>query len=270
MKIFDFNIHLPFINHPDVNVIIEQDLNLNVEGIQQGFNFHKNEIASCEGGNFLLFNTRLFNESVLPFFQSVNGYLKHIKYTALVDFRYDQVYDYINHLHAAGVHAIMFNSYLQQIGENDFKQVLQVCEYASSKGLIICIDGSYGTSKMYTYDNMRLACFIADYIFGTPIVIVHAGGYRVIEAMLLAADKRNVWLDTSFSLPYYQHSSIEQDFAYVVKKMDCRRVVFGSDHPYLPFKEALSSHLTFFDKYKFTNDQIGKIMYTNASELFSE
>ena len=73
MKIFDFNIHLPFINHPDVNVVIEQDLNLTAEGIQQGFNFHKNAIASCEGGNFLLFNTRLFNEDVLTFFQSVKG-----------------------------------------------------------------------------------------------------------------------------------------------------------------------------------------------------
>ena len=270
MKIFDFNIHLPFINHPNVNVVIEQDLNLTSEGIQQGFNFHKNAIASCEGGNFLLFNARLFNEDVLTFFQSVKGHIKIVKYTALVDFRYDDVYNYINNLHAAGVHAIMFNSYLQKIAESDFKQVLQVCEYASSKGLKICIDGSYGTSKMYTYDNMRLACFIADHIFETPIIIVHAGGYRVIEAMLLAADKKNVWLDTSFSLPYYQHSSIEQDFAYIIKKMDYSRIVFGSDHPYIPFKEALSSYLAFFEKYKFSNAQIEKIMFTNALELYSE
>lgn len=269
MKIFDFNIHLPFISHPDVNVVIEQDLNLTAEGIQEGFNFHKNEIAQCEGGNFLLFNTRLFNEDVSPFFKSVNGYIKCIKYTALVDFRSDHIYDYINCLHAAGVHAIMFNSYLQQIAESDFRQVLQVCEYAAAKGLKICIDGSYGTSKMYTYDNMQLACFIADYIFKTPIIIVHAGGYRVIEAMLLAADKSNVWLDTSFSLPYYQHSSIEQDFAYVIKKMDYSRMVFGSDHPYIPFQEALSSHLSFFDKYMFTATQIEKLMYTNALELYN-
>jgi hypothetical protein len=270
MKIFDFNIHLPFNNHLDVNVVINQDLNLTAEGIQAGFNFHKNAIAACEGANFLLFNTRLFNEDVLPFFHSVYGYLKQVTYTALVDFRHDHIFDYINCLHAAGVHAIMFNSYLQCITESDFKQVLQVCEYGSSKGLKICIDGSYGTSKMYTYDNMRLACFIADHIFETPVVIVHAGGYRVIEAMLLAADKRNVWLDTSFSLPYYQGSSIEQDFAYVIKKMDCRRIVFGSDHPYIPFKEALSSYLDFFEKYKFNDVQIEKIIYSNALELFSE
>jgi predicted TIM-barrel fold metal-dependent hydrolase len=159
---------------------------------------------------------------------------------------------------------------LQRIAESDFKQVLQVCEYASSKGLKICIDGSYGTSKMYTYDNMQLACFIADHIFETPIIIVHAGGYRVIEAMLLAADKKNVWLDTSFSLPYYQLSSIEQDFAYVIKKMDCHRVIFGSDHPYIQLQEALSSHLAFFEKYKFSDAQIEKILFTNALELYSE
>lgn len=270
MKIFDFNIHLPYFSDANVNVVIEQDLNLTVEGIQQGFNFHKNAIASCQGGNFLLFNTKLFNEDVLPFFQAVNGHINIVKYTALIDFRSENVYDYINYLLTAGVHAIMFNSYLQQIDANNFNQVLQVCKYASSKGLKICIDGSYGTSKMYTYDNMRLACVVSDHIFETPIIIVHAGGYRVVEAMLLAADKRNVWLDTSFSLPYYQYSSIEQDFAYVIKKMNYRRVVFGSDHPYIPFGEALSSHLAFFERYGFNDVQTERIMYANALELYSE
>lgn len=268
MKIFDFNIHLPYIKHQDVNVIIEQDMTLDINGIEKGFMVHKSDIGKCDGANFLLFNTALFKEDVSPFFKSVQTVIKQVKYTALINFRDKDVIQYIDNIHAAGVHAIMFNSYLQKIGEKDFSAVINICKYASSKRLIICIDGSYGTSKMYTYDNMKLACAVADEITNTPIVIVHSGGYRLIEAMLLAADKRNVWLDTSFSLPYYINSSIEVDFGYVMRKMNLERILYGSDHPYINFDEAFAIHINFFNRYKFSDSEIEKVMWYNAQQLF--
>ncbi len=270
MKIFDFNIHLPYIKHEDVNVVIAQDMSLGADGIQLGFDTHKHILKDCVGGNFLLFNTKLFDTDVSAFFQQVSSSLEVKKYTALIDFRRTDINDYIDNLVKSGVNAVMVNSYLQQIEDHDFNTVLKAFQYAEQKGLIICIDGSYGTSKMYTYDNMKLACFIADYISKTPIVIVHAGGYRIIEAMLLAADKKNVWLDTSFSLPYYENSSIEIDFAYALKKMNSERIVFGTDHPYIEFNEGLQKHINFFNKYKFNEADVEKILYSNAIKLFNE
>ena len=270
MKIFDFNIHLPYIKHEDVNVVIAQDMSLGAEGIQFGFETHKHILKDCVGANFLLFNTKLFDTDVSAFFLKVNSSLEIKKYTALIDFRRTDINDYIDNLVKSGVSAVMVNSYLQQIEDHDFKTVLKAFKYAESKCLIICIDGSYGTSKMYTYDNMKLACFIADNISNVPIVIVHAGGYRVIEAMLLAADKKNVWLYTSFSLPYLQYSSLELDFAYAIKKLGCQRVVFGSDHPYIEFNEGLRKHINFFNKYQFNESEVEKILYSNGIKLFNE
>lgn len=270
MYLFDFNIHLPYINNEDVNIVINQDLNLDMHGIAKGFEAHRTDIKKCNGANFLLFNTNLFKEDVLPFFKSVEKVIDNVKYTALINFRDKEVFGYIDNIKNCGVHAIMFNSYLQKISETDFPDVIKVCKYAEEKGLIVCIDGSYGTSKMYAYDNMKLACAVADTITDTPIVIVHSGGYRLIEAMLLAVDKKNVWLDTSFSLPYYSDSSIETDFAYVMKKMNLERIVFGSDHPYIHFDDALTKHYTFFSKYNFSSDQIEKVMGLNALQLFND
>ena len=269
MKVFDFNIHLPFVLNEDVNLVISQDMELDVTGIIEGFEFHKETIEKCDGANLLLFNTSLFVEDVKPFLNSVNTKFSDIKYTALINFRDLNIFDYIDNLVSCGVNAIMFNSYLQKISDSDFNTILRICEYASFKGLIICIDGSYGTSKMYTYDNLRLVCFLSDKITTTPIIIVHAGGARIIEAMLLAADKKNVWLDTSFSLVYYKESSIEQDFAYVIKKMNSRKVIFGSDNPYIRFDEALDTHLMFFEKFNFTKTEIENILYNNSIELFA-
>ncbi|WP_291726765.1 amidohydrolase family protein [Bernardetia sp.] len=268
MQIFDFNIHLPFIEHEDVNVVIDQDLNLNVEGISKGLQKHQETINKAVGANFLLFNTNLFDEDVTPFFQKANQLFDKTSFTALVDFRRFDAFEYIEKVVKAGAKAIMFNSYLQKISEADFVEVGKICQFAQEKGLIICIDGSYGTSKMYAYDNLKLACFVADLVEKTPIVIVHSGGYRIIESMLLAADKKNVWLDTSFSLPYYIGSSLEQDFAFVYKKM-INRVVFGTDHPYHNFDEAIKVHKDFFEKHNFTSEQQEQIFYQNALQLFN-
>jgi predicted TIM-barrel fold metal-dependent hydrolase len=150
-----------------------------------------------------------------------------------------------------------------------FSIIIKICRYAEQKKLIICIDGSYGTSKMYSYNNMKLACCVADFISKTPIVIVHAGGARIIEAMLLAADKSNVWLDTSFSLPYYLGSSIEVDFDFAIKKLKFDKIIFGSDHPYIVFEEALNKHLDFFARHNFKDCEISKIMGENALKLFN-
>lgn len=268
MQIFDFNIHLPFIENEDVNVVIEQDLNLDVEGICKGLQKHQDTIKKAVGANFLLFNTKLFDSDVTPFFEKANQLFEKTTFTALLDFRRFDAFAYIEKVAQAGAKAIMFNSYLQKISEADFVEVGKICQFAQEKGLIICIDGSYGTSKMYAYDNLKLACFVADLVEKTPIVIVHSGGYRIIESMLLAADKKNVWLDTSFSLPYYIGSSIEKDFAFVYKKM-IDRVIFGTDNPYFNFDEAIKVHKDFFEKYNFTQKEQEQIFYQNALQLFN-
>jgi predicted TIM-barrel fold metal-dependent hydrolase len=269
MQIFDFNIHLPTSPLNEVNNVIEEDMSLTESGLIKGLNQHWPAFSQIKGANFLLFNTNLFKGSIASFRESVKAKLQNYAFTALIDFRRNDLNEYIQKAFDEGARAIMFNSYLQKIDLAEFERVLNACKIASGLGMRICIDGSYGTSKMYTYDNLKLACYVADNISEVPIIIIHSGGYRVLEAMLLALDKTNVHLDTSFSLPYYLGSSLEQDFAFAYKKLGAEKIVFGSDHPYCNFTEALKQHLGFFEKHKFNDDEIEKIMYRNAVRLFA-
>lgn len=270
MKIFDFNIHLSIYNNKDVNSVIHQDMNLDIHGIESGFQFHKEKLINCSGINILLFNNQLFNNQHKLNFNQIEAEFDIVKYTALIDFRRFDVFEYLDNLIENGINAIIFNSYLQKITSQDFQKILKICKYAEEKKLIICIDGSFGTAKMFEYENLKLACYISEYITQTPIVIVHGGSCNIIKAMLLALDKNNVWLDTSFSLPYYINSSIEIDFAFVLKKMNSDRIVYGSDHPYVDFEQSLAVHYNFFNKYKFNDIEVEKIMYTNSLSLFNE
>jgi predicted TIM-barrel fold metal-dependent hydrolase len=268
MKIFDFNIHLPNIKHTDVNVVIHQDMNLKVDDIFMAMELHNPFIKKSEGANFLLFNTDLFNlDTVNRFENSTQLDLKNNTLTALINFRRKDLYQYLEYVKAAGVKFLMVNSYLQKISETDFIDVYKVFKFAEENKMGICIDGSYGTSKMYQYDNLKLACYIADLITNTPIVIIHSGGLRIMESMLLAADKKNVWLDTSFSLPFYINSSLEQDYAFCYKKLDAKRIVYGSDYPYENSEEAVKIHLDFFHKYKFSSTDIEGVFYNNSKQL---
>ena len=267
--IFDFNIHLPYLNNQDVNKVVEQDLKLNQQELITGFDYHYPQLNKLKGGNFLLFNVELFNNDLSKFTSLVNSKYEYVSLTALIDFRAKNIFDYLEKLSQNKVNAVMVNSYLQKISLKDYDLVIKVFKYASKLGMLLCIDGSYGTSKMFKYDNLKLACAVADMIPSSKIIIIHSGGYRLIEALLLALDKRNVWLDTSFSLPYYKNSSVELDFAYAIKKLNCERVLYGSDHPYIKVEDALKSYYDFFEKYKFKTNEIDLIMNSNALRLLN-
>ena len=270
MKVFDFNVHLPFSVNEDVNIVIREDMRLNMNDVFKALELHSAFIEPLEGANFLLFNTVLFEgmdtgKNFLEERAAINpGYC----FTTLIDHRRKDLIEYMERIKAAGISCIMFNSYLQKIADADFKGVYKACKFAEENKMIICIDGSYGTSKMYEYDNLKLACFIADRVAKVPIVIIHSGGCRVLEAMLLAADKKNVWLDTSFSLPYYMGSSLEKDYAFAYKKIGTERVVYGSDYPYENSISALDIHLRFFNDHRFDSRAIEDILYNNAQRLF--
>ncbi len=266
MKVFDFNIHLPTIVHSDVNVVIESDLHLELDDIKLGFKTNAHLLNELDYYNVLLFNTDFFNRGVVNVHKLWEG---NANYTALIDFRRFDLLEYLEKVKASGVKAIMFNSYLQRISKGDFISVLRACQFAEENGLIICLDGSFGTSKMYVFDNLKLACFISDFISKSPIVIVHSGGRRILDFMLLADEKKNVWFDTSFSLPFYVGSSLEMDFSYAYRKVGLHRVVFGSDIPYVDFNQVKKIHIEFFEKYKFTSAQIDDIFCFNALRLFS-
>lgn len=269
MRIFDFNIHLPYITDADVNVVINQDLSLTSSELSTGLSYHRKDLSVVDGANFLLFNSNLLSESIVSFKQELNTVCPFFYLTALLDFRRTDCKEYIFKAKEEGIHAIMFNSYLQKISDSDFVAVIAACKIAESLGMIICIDGSYGTSKMFEYNNCKLACAVSDHISIAPIVIVHSGGYNIIRIMNLALDKKNVWLDTSFSLPFYIGSSLEVDFAFAYRKLNFERVVFGSDNPYMNIHSAIETHKYFFEKYKFPSSAVENIFFHNGINLLN-
>ncbi|HEY7773173.1 MAG TPA: amidohydrolase family protein [Marinagarivorans sp.] len=146
-------------------------------------------------------------------------------------------------------------------------------------GLSACIDAgiigrrpifictAVGSPKMYSIDPLKVASAVANKV-SSPVVLAHAGGAKIIEAMLIADAHEHVFLETSFSLPYWLGSSVEQDTAFAIKKIGAHRFLYGSDAPFCSEQKALDAHYAFFDRHGVDADSIGKIMCTNAQGIF--
>ena len=265
MKPFDFNIHLP----SDGRNLIKNELGSSVLSLSRFFLEHyKNIGKNVCSGNFMLFNQRvLADKKAIDFTRMVCNCLPGAYFTLLADFRAKDTVKLIADLKNGPIKGVKFHSYVQRITRSDYPRVLKICRIAQKQNKYICIDTSFGTSKMYEYDNLKLACFICDHITRTPIILLHSGGARVREAMLLAQDKKNVYLETSFSLNYFSGSILTADFAFAFKKIGSKRVIYGSDFPYVSFRDSLGSTMELLKKYKFSSSEIYDIMRGNAMKL---
>jgi predicted TIM-barrel fold metal-dependent hydrolase len=266
---FDCNIHLPC-NEKGLNERLCDESQMNKKELMTCFTTHlPNFKKNISAGNFMLFNEALTIDDAAYFTSHVRQILPGSKFTALISISSPQGAERIKLLKNAGIDSIKFHCYVQNITDKDFLSVMELAKVAESLGMPIFIDTSYGSVGMYCNDNLKLAAFLLKEISSVPVVLLHSGGARVLEAFLLADACPNVYLETSFSLPFYLGSSVEKDLAFAYKKFP-ERVIYGSDFPYVSFTESYEKFLFFTDKWKFTQSQIDGFMIQNVNKVFSE
>ena len=118
-----------------------------------------------------------------------------------IDFRRSDAVMRLERAHALGVSALKFHPYLQQIVPADFERAAGLAKEADRLGMFVMVCCSYGTRALGRHDGVRLTAALSESV-RCPIVMSHAGGRQILDAMLVAEEASQVVLDTSFSLPY--------------------------------------------------------------------
>ena len=272
-KIFDFNIHLPF-GKNDTAELLEIEANQKSIEIKKGLSkfLMKFKDINFEGLNIMLFNENLpfLTDELDEIIRFTNSMTKNSIFTQLFNFRKTQdLSETFKKMKLIGVNGIKFHSYVQKIEENDFPLVISSAVEAAKHNLFICIDASYGTTGMYKYDNLKLASEIIEKIKNVPIIILHSGGLRCIEAMLLAINNENVFLETSFSLPVYKNSTVEENLAFVYKNLGSKKIIYASDYPYIDCNDSLKCIEDFFKKFDFDTESQENILFKNALRILN-
>jgi predicted TIM-barrel fold metal-dependent hydrolase len=270
LRIFDFNIHLPkkyIKKNTNATIFNEQDISF----YDLKISYEKNILPKTnliDGLNIMLFNPTLFKKNHKDdFFSYVKDSVNSCFFTTLIDFRDKHCLKHLEIAYSLGVRGLKFHSYVQNISHDEICSILTLCKKAEELKMFIAIDTSYGTLNMYSNDNLKLATLIANKITKTPIILLHSGGLRVLEAMLLAEAQNNIYLETSFSLFYYKNSSIEKDFAFAYNKIGTNRVLYGSDSPYIDLEKSINFTLRYLQKYNFSTDKIENIFFNTAKNI---
>ena len=165
------------------------------------------------------------------------------------------------------IDGIKFHPYLLDLQDREFGLACDIANIAAEHGLWVAVDCSYGTLRIYQVSGVRLVIALAEVVQG-PIVALHGGGPAVLDLLGVAAVKTNVFLDTSFSIPYWLGSSVEADFAFSIRKLGAARWLFGSDHPYVSMAEAPLVAQSFLRRHGFDLAAIAQVMGHTAEALF--
>jgi predicted TIM-barrel fold metal-dependent hydrolase len=156
---------------------------------------------------------------------------------------------------------------LQKFNVDD-PSTIRLVQFAGELGFPVLIDAfPDGTHLMQGFDPLKYAT-LAKNCPETRIIWAHMGGHYVLDCMMLAKRLPNVFFDTSYSLLYYQKSSIPNNMVYAMHSMKFDRVFYGSDYPDRPILASLNQSLDFLTSQGLTEMQLSKIMGGNIMDFF--
>ena len=270
-RIFDFNVHAVSSQFLPGDVT---ETSITLEDLANNLAEYYSYWSEVDLVNLMILNDTLFlsDNSAEKLKNILSQYSKIVSVTATTPLRvhYEHSYNALNYLEIlkdAGVKGIKFHSYTQAISEADYSNVILIAQKAASLGFYICVDTSYGTTKLFDYNNMKLAARICEFVKDTPVILLHSGGMRFNDALVIADYCPNVYLETSFSLNYLANSPYEDFFAFLYRKIGAKRVIYASDFPCVPIEEAIRVLERVLDKAGFNDSEKEEVFYTNAARI---
>jgi predicted TIM-barrel fold metal-dependent hydrolase len=167
-----------------------------------------------------------------------------------------------------GVRAIKLHPRLQDIGFDDLERVTPIARQCAECGVPLVICTFLGGRDLFRARTLELCHELAAASPETALVLAHAGGYRPLDALMVLKANPNVHIDLSFSPLYFAESSVQQDLAYLVRKADPWRVLFGSDFPEVSLRDSVAWMLALADDLGLETRARDAILGGNAARLF--
>lgn len=156
---------------------------------------------------------------------------------------------------------------LQAFEVND-ERTVRLVQYAGELNVPVLIDAfPDGTHLMQGFSALNYA-LLAKQCPKTRIIWAHMGGHHVLDFMMLAKRLPNVYFDISYSLLYYQNSSVPSNMVYAMQSMKFERIFYGSDYPDRSISDTLNASLRYLRSHKLDEQDLLKIMGLNAQKFF--
>ena len=183
--------------------------------------------------------------------------------------RDDNIDDLVIKLVSTGISGFKFHPRLQRFSLRDelFIKTLENINHYRLPVIIDCFpDGQAIANEGF---GAVLLGGLAESFSDINFIAAHAGGHYVLDFMMLAKSYKNVFLDISFSLLYYNGSSVPGNIAYALKNLKGEKILYGSDYPNMPLGISLRDSISLLDHHGIDKSYIERMLGDNAKDALS-
>ena len=148
------------------------------------------------------------------------------------------------------------------------KYIYKIVESISSTNLLVVICSFWdGTWNKFGLDIDQFAD-LADAYPDQNFLWAHSGGHKVLDFMLMARRRKNIFLDTSFTQHYFYGSSVFSDLTYSIDSLG-DRFLFGSDFEDRNYRDTLKGVINRYNSLGLSSENLHKMMYSNYENLIA-
>lgn len=207
-----------------------------------------------------------FNEKVIEEAKRFDGFFRVFP---LLNPKESGILENINSLKNSGASGVKLHPRIHGYRIDCEECVALVCR-AGELELPVMIDG-FPDGKNIALGNLPESfARLAEKAPSTRIAIGHAGGHRLLDALMVAKYFKNLYLDLSYTLLYYRSASISGNIAYAIENMRGERIFWGSDYPDRTYAETVSLSLAEFRKMNLTETHLLPVLENNAIHFLGE
>lgn len=168
-----------------------------------------------------------------------------------------------------GLQGLKLHPRMQGFGQDDLEQVVPLIQKCANLKVPALIDAFPYGQDVFKTRSIELINNLAQAVPQARIILAHAGGYQLFDALVVAKANRNVFLDISFTPQYYRGTSIINDLGFVIHKLGAERIIYGSDHPEMPALSTFYDTVKILEEYGLNSSQMDAILGKNMDSLIS-
>lgn len=230
METIDFHTHL----YDEPNIEVQQRLSdQDVEAIATDYVERLNEHDIEHAVAIVMDEDFLHNPDAVTSLLEARDRTDRFSLVFLLDPLRDDFAELIERVVDIEALGVKLHPYLQELDfESDPGQFRDAFDRIAAASLLTIVDTNYAGEHLYEYNGVRIGNEMARRV-SSPIVLAHAGNAKILDAFAVARHADNVWLDTSFTLPYWTGSSVGRDIAFCMEKLQMEQWLWGSDTPQL-------------------------------------
>lgn len=182
---------------------------------------------------------------------------------------HDNVFERLLDLKASGAAGLKLHPRLHGY-RVDCEECITLVSRAGILGIPVMIDGFPDGMNLSLGNLPETFARLAEKTPHTRIAIGHAGGHRIMDALMAAKYFKNLYMDLSYTLLYYRNSNLTKDIAYTVASIKAERIFWGSDYPDRPYSETISLSLAEIGKMDLMEEFLLPLLENNVKHFLGE